>query len=46
MGWKTKESWFDSQEGQEIFLFSIVAKPDVVPSKPPSKYKICALSVG
>jgi hypothetical protein len=21
MGWKTEESWFDYQQGQEIFLF-------------------------
>jgi hypothetical protein len=31
-----KESWFDSQQVQEIFLFSTMSRPVMEPTQPPS----------
>jgi hypothetical protein len=34
MEWTTEESWFDSWQGQDIFLFSVASKLALGPTKP------------
>lgn len=41
----TKELWFDSQEGQELFLFSKVTTPALEPTHPPIQCAPGALSL-
>jgi hypothetical protein len=44
MPWTTQESWFDSRQRQEIFLFSIMSKPDLRPTQPPIQWASGAAS--
>jgi len=37
MGWTTKESQFDSQQGQEIYFFSKVSTLALEPIQPPTE---------
>jgi hypothetical protein len=46
MGWMTKESWFNSRYGQEIFLFSIASSPAVGPTQPPIQWALRAVFLG
>jgi hypothetical protein len=46
MGWMTKESWFSSRYGQEIFLFSIASSPAVRPTQPPVQWALRAVFLG
>jgi hypothetical protein len=32
-GWMTKECGFNSEQGQEIFFFSITSRPDLGPTQ-------------
>jgi hypothetical protein len=42
-GWMAKESLFNSQEGQEIFLLPIASKPAVRPTQPPIQWVLGTL---
>jgi hypothetical protein len=35
----TKESGFNSQQGDEIFFFSIMFRPALAPTQPPIKWE-------
>jgi hypothetical protein len=41
-----EELQFDSQQGQEIFLFTIVFRPALRPAQPPIQQLLGALSLG
>jgi hypothetical protein len=36
--WMTKESEFDSRQGQDIFLFSTAFRPVLGPTQPPNQW--------
>jgi hypothetical protein len=42
--WTTHESWFDSYQGQEIFLSSKASRPKMEPTQPPSQCVLEELS--
>jgi hypothetical protein len=43
--WKTKKSEFDARQVKEIFLFSIMFRPPLGPTRPPVKWVPEALSL-
>jgi hypothetical protein len=46
MGWTIGESGFDSRQGQEIFLFSIMSRPALGPTQPPAQWVLAVFSLG
>jgi hypothetical protein len=45
MGWTTKESGYDSQYGQDIFLFSMMSKPVLGPTQPLKQWTVADVSL-
>jgi len=45
-GWTTEESEFDSQQGQEIYIFSTASRRVLGPTQPPIQLVLGDLSLG
>jgi len=43
MAWITEESWFDSRQGEDVFLFSKMSRPALVPTHTPIQCVMDAL---
>ena len=46
MGWRSKELWFDSQQGQEIIFFCRIVQTGSGPTQPPLQWVPEASSLG
>jgi hypothetical protein len=46
MAWTTEESWFDSRQGEDVFLFSETSRTALVPTQTLIQWVMVALSNG